>query len=29
VIGKLSLADIPATQEELRQIVEGDTFAAR
>lgn len=27
VVGKIDLADIPATQEDLRKIVEGDTFA--
>jgi 3D (Asp-Asp-Asp) domain-containing protein len=29
VLGKLSLADLPSTQEELRFIVEGDKFALR
>lgn len=29
VVGKLKLNDVPSTQEELREIVEGDTLAMR
>lgn len=29
VIGKIAVSDIPATQEELRRIVEGNSFAMR